>query len=151
MWESGREMRFIFVIEDLKYFIAHYTTVTNSDHACAAIPIIDYKQLQWRGSRAQQPKQCRVETGDRWERRERRGKEKQNIARTLRPDQDVTSKLFKTTTRLHCIIIIILVLYYYITSFSRRWSRGVGRLKTEDVQTPPWGSACGSQSQRWQL
>ena len=57
-------MIFIFVIEELKYFIAHYTTVTNSDHACAAFPIIDYKQLQWRGSRAEQPKQCRVETGE---------------------------------------------------------------------------------------
>ena len=44
----GKRMINIFVIEELKYFIAHYTTVTNSDHACAAFPIIDYKQLHWR-------------------------------------------------------------------------------------------------------
>ena len=34
------------VIEEVKYFFAHYITVTNSEHACAAFPIIDYKQLQ---------------------------------------------------------------------------------------------------------
>ena len=48
--ETGREMKMIFIfdIEEMRYFIAHYITVTNSEHACAAFPIIDYKQLHWR-------------------------------------------------------------------------------------------------------
>ena len=45
-------MVIIIVREEMKYITPHYITVTNCQHACAEFPIIDYKQLQWRGEAA---------------------------------------------------------------------------------------------------